>query len=249
MTNGKSLAKMNQRSINALITFLVWIVFFHSTSRNAFVLGVQASQSPKMPSKTILFTNNGPASTTSSFLQLPNDGPVHFKQLPVLNSPAITTSSFLQLPNDNPAHFEQFPVPNDNSSFKQLSVPHDGPAHFKQTFIPNDEYFFKQLSVPHNDPVHFKQAFVPTTTTSTGLQAYNDHHSSLNDVTAPQAFSTTAAIMTSTMTQVPAITTSITKATLLKLDKCLLHPTKTSANNATIKSESLFLHAQFGSAS
>jgi hypothetical protein len=48
------------------------------------------------------------------------------------------------------------------------------------------------------------------------------------------------------MTQVPAITTAITKATLLKLDECFLHPAKTGANNATIKSESLLLHAQYG---
>jgi hypothetical protein len=43
MTNGKFLAKLNQRTINALIAFLVWIVFLHSTSCNAFVLGVQSS--------------------------------------------------------------------------------------------------------------------------------------------------------------------------------------------------------------
>jgi hypothetical protein len=80
---------------------------FHSISCNAFVLGVQVSQrSPKTPSNTILSTNNGPAIATSHFLQLPNDG-----------------------------------------------------------------------------PAHFKQTFVPTTTASTGLQAYNDHQSILNDVT------------------------------------------------------------------
>jgi hypothetical protein len=87
-------------------------VFFHSTSCNAFTLGVQAFQSPKTPSKTILFTNNGPEITTSSFLQLAD------------NSPAITTLSFLQPPNDSPA--KQHPVPNDDnpaittSSFLQL---------------------------------------------------------------------------------------------------------------------------------
>jgi hypothetical protein len=80
MTNGESLAKMNQRTITSLIAFLVWIVFYHSTSCNAFVLGVQTSQSPKTPSKTILFAHNSPAITTSSFLQIPD------------NSPAITTS-------------------------------------------------------------------------------------------------------------------------------------------------------------
>jgi hypothetical protein len=86
------------------------------------------------------------------------------------------------------------------------------------------------------------------TTTSTGLQEYNDHHSSLNEVTAPQAFSARTAITTATMTQVPTITTAITKVTLLELDKCFLHPVKSSTNNATIKSESLLLHARFGSA-
>jgi hypothetical protein len=32
------------------------------------------------------------------------------------------------------------------------------------------------------------------------------------------------------------------------LDECVLHPAKTGANNATIKSESLLLHGQIGSA-
>jgi hypothetical protein len=41
MAIGKSLAKMNQGTINALIAFLVRIVFFLSSSCNAFVLGVQ----------------------------------------------------------------------------------------------------------------------------------------------------------------------------------------------------------------
>ena len=60
------------------------------------------------------------------------------------NGPAITTSSFLQLPNDSPA---------------------------------------KQRPVPHDSPARFKQLSVPMTTTSTGLQADNDRHSILNDVT------------------------------------------------------------------
>jgi hypothetical protein len=135
MTNGESLAKTNQRTIHSLITFLVWIVFFHSTSSNAFVFGIQASRrSPKMPSKTI------------------------------------------QLPNDSPA--KQHLVPNDDSALTILQI------------------------------------CIPTTTISTGLQASNNCHSSLNDVTAPQAFPTTTATMTATMTQVPAITTAITKGDL-----------------------------------
>ncbi len=112
MTIGESLANMNQRTINALITFFVWIVFFHSTSDSAFVLGVQAFWSPKTPSKTILLPNN---------------------------SPAITTLSFLQLPNDDHAHHKQIPVPNDDSALTILQI------------------------------------CIPTTTTSTGLQAYDDH--------------------------------------------------------------------------
>jgi hypothetical protein len=127
-----------------------------------------------MPSKTIQLTNNGPA---------------------------ITTSSFLQLQNDSPA--------------KQCPVPHDGPAHFKQ------------LSVP-------------MTTASTGLRTDNDRHSSLNDITAPQAFPAMTATMTATMTQVPALTTAITKATL-KLVECFLHPAKSSTSNATIHDPSLLL--------
>jgi hypothetical protein len=48
------------------------------------------------------------------------------------------------------------------------------------------------------------------------------------------------------MTQVPAITTAITKAIQNKLDVCILHPTNMTANNTTLKS--LLLHAQIGSA-
>jgi hypothetical protein len=86
----------------------------------------------------------------------------------------------------------------------------------------------------------------PTTKASTGLQADNHHHSILNDVTSPQAFSALTATLTATTTQVPAITTAITKVTI-KLDKCFLHSAKTGANNATIKSGRLLLHAQVGS--
>ncbi len=92
------------------------------------------------------------------------------------------------------------------------------------------------------------QICVSTTTTSTGLQAYNDHHSSFNDVTAPQAFFAITATATVTLTEVPAVTAAIIKATLLKLDLSFLHPAKATVKNAAIKSESLLLHAQFGSA-
>ena len=119
---------MNQGTTNAFIVFLVWILFYHSTKWNAIVLGVQALRNPTTRNKIdsfsfktiskngnshatdkmsqikeeeilILLPNNGPATVTSSFLQLPNnDGPAQFKQLSVSNNDcAITTLSFLHL--------------------------------------------------------------------------------------------------------------------------------------------------------
>jgi hypothetical protein len=108
------------------------------------------------------------------------------------------------------------------------------------------------LHLPKDSPAHFKQTFIPTTTASTGLQADSDHHSSLNDVTAPQAFSAMTATMTATMTKVSALTTAITKVPQIQFNKNkptqtqqktsttrILHPVKMTANNAT--SPSLFL--------
>jgi hypothetical protein len=92
------------------------------------------------------------------------------------------------------------------------------------------------LSQNDDSALTILQTCIPTTTTSTGLQAYNDHHSSLIDVTAHQAFSATTVKTIATMTQVPATTTAITKTTLLKLDKFFLHPAKMMANNAITKS-------------
>jgi hypothetical protein len=92
-----------------------------------------------------------------------------------------------------------------------------------------------------------KHTHTPTTKASTGLQADNDHRSILNDVTSSQAVSAVTATSTAIMTQVPTITTAITKVTI-KLDKCFLHLVKTGANNTTNKSESFLLHALFGSA-
>jgi hypothetical protein len=104
-------------------------------------------------------------------------------------------------------------------------------------------------SVPNDDSaLIILQICVPMTTSSTGMKADNDRYSSLNDVTAPQAFSATTATMTATMTQVLAKTTAITKVIQNKLVECFLHPANSSANNATNKSESPLLHALFGSA-
>ncbi len=121
MTNGKSLAKMNQRTIFALIAFLVWIVSFHSTSCNSFVLGIQSTQrSPKTPSKTILFLNNSPAITTSSLLQ----------------HNIYWTTGKLQLP----LHFE-WSHRNINlaSGFWQHFVPPPNHEYFKYNFSPCNE--------------------------------------------------------------------------------------------------------------
>ncbi len=94
------------------------------------------------------------------------------------------------------------------------------------------------IQLPNDSPA-FESPPVPT-----GSQANNDRHFILNDNTSPHALTATSTV---TMTQVPATTTAIMKATI-KLVECFLHPTKTGANNATNKSESLLLHALFGSA-
>jgi hypothetical protein len=101
MANGESLAKMNRRTTFTLMTFLVWILSFHPTSCNAFVLGVQASRrSPKTPSTTIQLLNDSPA----------------FEQLSVPNDTcAIATLSFLY-----------FHVPtNATSTATGLRIRHD----------------------------------------------------------------------------------------------------------------------------
>jgi hypothetical protein len=108
------------------------------------------------------------------------------------------------------------------------------------------------LQLPNNGPAHFEQLCIPRTTASTGIQADNDRHSSLNDVTSPQAFSTMTTTMTATMTKVPAMTTAITEVPQIHFNKnkltrtqqkttttSILHPVKMTANNAT--SPSLFL--------
>ncbi len=102
-----------------------------------------------------------------------------------------------------------------------IQLTNNGPAITTSSF----------LQLPKVSPAHFKQTFIPAATASTGLQADNDRHSSLNDVTAPQAYSAMTATMIATMTQVPTITTAITNMTI-KLVECFLHPAKTGANNA-----------------
>ncbi len=128
MTNGKSLAKMNQRTFLHSSCFLCGLCsFIPQVAMHLFLEYKLLKEAQRHQNKTIQLTNNGPAIATSSFLQLP----------------------------------------------------HDRPAHFKQTFV-------------------------PTTKASTGHQANNNCHSSLIDITAPQAFSALTATTTATMTQVLA---------------------------------------------
>jgi hypothetical protein len=157
MTNGKSLAKMTQRTVHSLIAFLVRIMFFHSTSCRAFVLGVQASQrSPKVPSTTIQLTNNSPAITTSSFLQLPNDSPA--KQPPD--------------PQDNPASFMSIFLPQltivPTSSFLHFHVPTNATNTTTGFRIHYDSH---QNSLNDVTIAHVSATTATTTATSTNIFA------------------------------------------------------------------------------
>jgi hypothetical protein len=133
MTNGESLAKMNQRTNFALIKFLVWILSFHSTSCNAFIFGVQAFQSPKTPSKINNALSFGSKSNKSF-----NNETVSTFQLVVIS---IANEYLKGSTNDSPASIiEQLFVLNDGptSTIEQLSVPNKRPCAFQAAFCPND---------------------------------------------------------------------------------------------------------------
>jgi hypothetical protein len=72
------------------------------------------------------------------------------------------------------------------------------------------------------------------------MKADKDRYSSLNDVTAPQAFSAMTAKTNATMTQDLARTTAITKTIQNKLLESILHPAKKAANYATPRNLLLF---------
>ena len=138
--NGKSLAKMNQGTSNALIAFLVWIVFFHSTSCNAFVLGVQGFWSPKTPS-TINNVLSFGGKANKSF-----DNEIVSSFQSVVKSVA---NKFLKgSTNDNPA-FEQLSVPVDSPAFEQLPVPNDHSPASEQLHVPNDALAITTLTFLH----------------------------------------------------------------------------------------------------
>jgi hypothetical protein len=94
MTIGKSLAKMNQGTTNAFIVFLVWIVFFHSTSCNAFVLGVQALRNPKTLNKIDSFS-------FKTILKNGNSHAINKMNSNALNQATHATSLFVLRDKDN----------------------------------------------------------------------------------------------------------------------------------------------------
>ena len=94
MIIGKSLAKMNRGTTNAFIAFLVWIVFFHSTSCNAFVLGVQALRNPKTLNKIDSFS-------FKTISKNRNSHAIDKMNSSVLNPATHATSLFLLRNKDN----------------------------------------------------------------------------------------------------------------------------------------------------
>jgi hypothetical protein len=109
--------KMNRGTMNSLITFLLWVVFFHSTSCNAFIFSVQDFQSPKTPSM----------SGFNSFKTFSKNG--KFESFKVING-------MFQIDKEKSLILS---VPNDGPALVQLSVPLDGPAStFEQLSVLND---------------------------------------------------------------------------------------------------------------
>ena len=113
---------MNRGTTNAFITFRVWIVFFHSTSCNAFVLGVQALRNPKTLNKIDSF----------SFETISKNGNSH--AINEMNSSALNpathaTSLFLLCDKDNSEIVNPsllLPFDQDNSAI--MTATHDKPA-------------------------------------------------------------------------------------------------------------------------
>jgi hypothetical protein len=173
---------MLQGTINALIAFLVWIVFFHSSSCNAFVLGVQVFHSPQTPSKI----NNFGIKSNKSF----NNETVSSFQLVV----ASVATKFLKGSTSNSPAFEQLPVPNDHSTaFKQLSVSNDGRAITALSFL--------HLHIPFRMATHTNHSSVLNPVThATSLFLLRDKDNS--EITAPSLLlpfdQDNSAIMTAT---------------------------------------------------
>ena len=135
---------------------------------------------------------------------------------------------------------------NDSSTLERVYVPiqNDIPASTMISFLSQltlvPTSIFSLFHVPSN-----------ATSTTTRLRIHNNsHQTSLNEATTAHVSATTA-IMTVTMTQVPA--TATTNTPIYQLDKCkatrvqnktrspsILHPIKKAANYATPRNLLLF---------
>ncbi len=103
---------MMQGTTNTFIASLVWIVFFHSTSYNAFVLGVQALRNPKTLNKIDSFSfetisKNGNSHTINKMNSSALNPATHETSLFLLrgedNSEIVTPSILLPFDQDNSA--------------------------------------------------------------------------------------------------------------------------------------------------
>ena len=128
----------------------MWIVFFHSSSCNAFVLGVQVFCSPKTPSKI-----NNALSFGGKLNKFFNNETVSSFQLVVASvANEFLKSSTNNSPEKGSPAFEQLPVPNDHcSAFKQLSVSNGGRAVTTLSFL--------HLHVPFRTATHTNLLLLP----------------------------------------------------------------------------------------
>ncbi len=206
MTNGDSLTKTNRGTMNSLIVFLLWIVFFHSTSCNAFVFGVQSFQSQKMLNKIDFFifetiSKNGHSHAIDKMSQIKEE-----ERLILLpnNGPATETSSFSQHPNnDGPAQFKQLSVSNDGRaittlSFLHLHVPFRTATHKKLLLLPVLEGSsiimathmthanFLLLSIRDNPAITVDNSAITTATRTQNLLLYAQIGSAITMVTHTQ---------------------------------------------------------------
>jgi hypothetical protein len=167
-TIGKSLAKLNQGTINALIVFLVWIVFFHSSSYNAFVLEVQVFCSSKTPSKI----NNALYFSGKSNKSFNNETVSSFRLVAASVSNEFLKGSTNGSPEKGSPAFEQLPVPNDhNLAFEQLPIPSDGRAITTLSFL--------HLCVPFRTATHANLLLSPVQDGPAIMKATHATHTNL----------------------------------------------------------------------
>jgi hypothetical protein len=162
MTIGKSLAKMNQGITYAFITFLVQIVFYHSTSCNVFILGVQALRNPKRLNKIDFFSFETISKNRNSHaINKMNSSvlnPVTHATSPFLlrdedNSEIMTPSLLLPFNQDNPA------ITTATHAQNLLLYAQIGSAITTATHAQNLLLFFIQND-PANSKLHLIVAFI-----------------------------------------------------------------------------------------